>query len=85
MKNARQRRKRKKGVVALITLIQVVILVYLNITKYQDFLFAKVLTVLIFIINTMMFLIKVLIVDSTIAIKNDPGIKIWWLCGLQFG
>ena len=85
MKNARQRRKRKKGVVALITLIQVVILVYLNITKYQDFLFAKVLTVLIFIINTMMFLIKVLIVDSTIAIKNDPGIKIWSLSGLQFG
>ena len=23
--------------------------------------------------------------DSTIAPKNDPGLKIWWLCNLRFG
>ena len=37
------------------------------------------------IINTCMMFIRVFIIDSTIAPKNDPGIKIWWLCNLRFG
>lgn len=30
-------------------------------------------------------MIRVFIVDSKIIPKNDPGIKIWWLCCIKFG
>jgi len=48
-------------------------------------LFGKYLSVAYFIVNCLAVLIRINFVHSTVTTKNDPGIKIWWLCGLRFG
>jgi len=87
MKQEKQKRirKNKKRLVMLATLIQLVFLIYLNIFHFKHFFFGNVLTIIFIMINTMIFNIKVSIVDSTMSPKNDPGICIWWLFNLRFG
>ena len=69
----------------VLTLFQISIMLFLSLVYFRNFLFGRVLTLVIIMINTMILLIRINIVEHINNPKNDPGIIIWWLCCLSIG
>ena len=69
----------------VLTIIEMSVLAYLNAFYFQRFFFGKALSIFIIMVITIMFLVRINIVEHINTPKNDPGIIIWWLCCSSVG
>jgi len=85
LQKRKKMRKRIKLCALIFCVLQVVFLLVLGFTRLKHYLFGWVYTIIIILLNINFVMIRIYVIDNTIAPKNDPGITIWWLCCITFG
>ena len=65
--------------------LQVIVLIALLLSYFNHFPFAYSIIVVIYMMNMIYLIIRLIIIESPIMPKHEVGITIWWLCCVSIG
>lgn len=85
LKKKRLRQRRLRRFLWMLTIIQILVVISIDLTFYYAFQFGLSVSIFILMINFCITMIYLNIHKAIVRPKDDPGMMIWWWCCLRIG